>query len=197
MNRTQLASSLIALFVSLPLLAAEEQADVAAFAKQLSGPAAEIASMRAPSPIDATIHSRSALLPVHFSDNGSAELSWQGTLPVENGTLRFVVFEPADSNWQVELVNASGRAVSAASRASRVIDTDFGIEQARVPAMRYDFDKLDGDNWTLRLRAPASAKDGFVLIKGDLCIMKVVCCEFIGRPTRGNWSASALASPRC
>ncbi|MFZ1620324.1 choice-of-anchor X domain-containing protein [Dokdonella sp.] len=167
MNRTQLASSLIALLVSLPLLAAEEPGDVAAFAKQLSGPAAEIASMRAPSPIDATIHSRSALLPVHFSDNGSSERSWQGTLPVENGTLRFVVFEPADSNWQVDLVSAGGRAVSAASRASRVIDTDFGIEQARVPAMRYDYDNLAGDNWTLRLRAPADAKDGFVLIEGD------------------------------
>ena len=167
MNRTQLASSLIALFVSLPLIAAEGDADVTAFAKQLSGPAAEIASMRAPSPVDATIHSRSALLPVHFSDTGSAQRSWQGSLPVENGKLRFVVFEPEDSNWQVELVGESGRAVSAAAQASRVIDTDFGIEQARVPAMRYDFDNLAGDNWTLRLRAPADAKDGFVLIEGD------------------------------
>ncbi|MBX3698315.1 MAG: conditioned medium factor, partial [Dokdonella sp.] len=93
--------------------------------------------------------------------------SWQATLPVENGRLRFAVFEPADANWQVDLLDASGRSVSAASRASRVIDTDFGIEQARVPAMRYDFDRMDGNSWTLRLNGAAGTRDGFVLVEGD------------------------------
>jgi hypothetical protein len=166
-NRTQLALSALALSISAPLFAGENVADAMSFAKQLSGPASEIASMRAPSPIDATIHSRSALLPVHFSNSGPGQSSWQATLPVENGKLRFAVFEPAQENWQVDLLTASGREVSAASRASRVIDTDFGIEGARVPAMRYDYDKLEADNWTLKLRSAAGAKDGFVLIEGD------------------------------
>lgn len=167
MNRTPVALSVLSLCISAPLLAGPGAADVTSFAKQLSGPASEIASMRAPSPIDATIHSHSALLPVHFGDTGSGERSWQGSLPVENGKLRFLVFEQADTNWQVDLVTESGREVSAASQATRVFDTDFGIEQARVPAMRYDYDNLKGDNWTLRLRAAAGAKDGFVLIEGD------------------------------
>ena len=167
MNRTQLSLSVLALFISAPLVAAESSTDVSSFAKQLSGPASEIESMRAPSPVDAAIHSRSALLPVQFSDNGSGERSWQGTLPVENGKLRFLVFEPDDSNWQVNLITAAGREVSAASQASRVFDTDFGIEQARVPVMRYDYDNLQGDNWTLKLNSTAGSKDGFVLIEGD------------------------------
>ena len=167
MNRTQLATCLLAIFISVPLMAAEDTTDVTSFAKQLSGPASEIASMRAPSPVDATIHSRTALLPVHFGDAGSSERSWKSTLPVENGKLRFLVFEPADSNWQVDLVTATGREVSAASRASRVLNTDFGIEQSTVPVTRYDYDNLQGDNWTLKLRSASGAKDGFILIEGD------------------------------
>ncbi len=167
MNRTQLALSVLAMFISAPLMAEQTSADVTSFAKQLSGPASEIESMRAPSPVDAAIHSRTALLPVHFSDAKPGERSWQSTLPVENGKLRFLIFEPADSNWQVDLLTASGREVSAASQASRVFDTDFGIEQARVPVMRYDYDNLQGDSWTLKLRSTAGAKDGFVLIEGD------------------------------
>jgi hypothetical protein len=166
-NRTQLALSVLALSISAPLLAGEAVADVSSFAKQLSGPASEIASMRVPSPIDATIHSRSALLPVHFSGASPAEQSWQATLPVENGKLRFLVFEPSDANWQVDMVSAGGQASPAAARASRVIASDFGIENARVPATRYDYDELQGDAFTLRLHGVAGAKDGFILVEGD------------------------------
>ncbi|MGB0134904.1 choice-of-anchor X domain-containing protein [Dokdonella sp.] len=167
MNRTQLALSLLALSISAPLIAAENSSVAMSFAKQLSGPASEIDNMRAPSPVDATIHSRSALLPVQFSGAGSSERSWQATLPIENGKLRFLVFEPADANWQVDMLTASGRSAPAASRAARVTQSDFGIEQARVPATRYDFEKIDGDSWTLKLRSAAGSKDGFVLIEGD------------------------------
>jgi hypothetical protein len=166
-NRTQLALSVLALSISAPLLAGDGIPDAMPYAKQLSGPPSEIASMRAPSPIDATIHSRSALLPVHFTASGPGQSSWQTTLPVENGKLRFAIFEPAQENWQVNMLTASGSEVPAASRASLVLDTDFGIEQARVPAMRYDYDKLEGDTWTLKLHSAAGAKDGFVLIEGD------------------------------
>lgn len=167
MNRTHLALSVISLFISAPLMAGEAPADVASFAKQLSGPASEIASMRAPSPVDATIYSHTALLPVQFSETRSGVRSWQSRLPVENGKLRFLVFEPANTNWQVNLLSAAGREVSAASQASRVFSTDFGIEHARVPATRYDYDQLKGDNWTLKLNSSAGTKEGFVLIEGD------------------------------
>lgn len=167
MIRTQLALSVVVLLVSASSSGAENIVDTTPFAKQLAGPPTEIPGMRAASPIDATIHSRSALLPVHFGNAGAGALSWQSTLPVENGKLRFLVFEPADTNWQVDLLNGAGRAVPAASSASRVIASDFGIEHARVPATRYDYDNLRGDNWTLRLNGAAGTKDGFVLIEGD------------------------------
>jgi hypothetical protein len=166
-NRTQLALSALALSISAPLIAGEAVADVSSFAKQLSGPASEIASMRAPSPVDATIHSRTALLPVHFSGASPSEQSWQATLPVENGKLRFLVFEPSDANWQVDMVSAAGLASPAASGASRVIASDFGIENARVPATRYDFDELQGDTFTLRLRGATAGKNGYLLVEGD------------------------------
>ena len=116
MNRTHLAFSVLSLFAAAPLLAQGPVEQPASFAKQLAGPPSEIDSMRAPSPVDATIHSRSALLPVQLGANG-----WQGTLPVENGKLRFLVFSPAAADWQVELLNGSGRDVAAASLATRVI----------------------------------------------------------------------------
>lgn len=167
MNRTQLSLCLLALFISAPVLGANSTPDVSAFAKQLSGPPSEMEGMRAASPVDATIHSHSALLPVSFPAAGSGERSWQATLPVENGKLRFLVFEPAGTSWRMDMLNASGRQVSVAANASRVLTTDFGIEQARVPATRYDFDNLQGNSLALRLTGAASTKDGFILIEGD------------------------------
>ncbi len=162
MNRTQFALSVVSLFAAAPLLAQGPAVQPASFAKQLAGPASEIAAMRAPSPVESTIHSRSALLPVHLGARG-----WQGTLPVENGKLRFLVFAPAGADWQVDLLTESGRGVAAASLATRVFETHFGIGEAQVPAVRYDYDNLAGARWTLALSGNAGAGDGFVLIEGD------------------------------
>jgi hypothetical protein len=161
-NRTQSTLSTLLLFAATPLFA-QGDVDALPIAKQLAGPPSELAAMRSPSPTESTIHSRSALLPVRFA--GKSE--WQTALPVENGALRFLVFAPAQMNWQVDLVGASGRSVEAAALATQVIDTDFGIEQSRVPARRYDFDNLQGDRWTLKLGNSAGATDGYVLVEGD------------------------------
>ncbi len=165
MNRTYLVLSVVSLLAAVSLPAHAQVDTTASFAKQLAGPASEIPAMRAPSPVDATIHSRSALLPVQFGDQ-AATRHWQGTVPVENGKLRFLVFAPAQADWQVEMSNGSGRGVAAAALATRVFDTDFGIGEARVPAVRYDYDNLQGDRWTLSLRGN-TAGDGFILIEGD------------------------------
>lgn len=167
MNRIHLAPTVLALLVSSPLLAGDNTLDFAGFAKQLAGPPSEMANMRAASPVDAAIHSRSALLPVSFAQSQGGERNWQRSLPVENDTLRFLVFEPAGTNWRVDMLDEAGRQVPATSRASRVLATDFGIEKARVPATRYEFDKMQGDRWTLTLTGATNAKDGFVLIEGD------------------------------
>ncbi|MBX3692840.1 choice-of-anchor X domain-containing protein [Dokdonella sp.] len=166
MNRTHRLLSAVTLFAAAPLFA-QGDVDVHSFAKQLAGPAAEIEAMRAPSPVDATIHSRSALLPVRFAGSGVGGSTWQTTLPIESDTLRFLVFAPAQANWQIDMVGASGRSMEAAALAARVIGTDFGIGEARVPTVRYDFDNLQGDNWSLKLRSTADAGDGFILVEGD------------------------------
>nr|WP_221282009.1 choice-of-anchor X domain-containing protein [Chiayiivirga flava] len=150
--------------LAAPLSAKESGAPVA---KQLSGPPSEIAAMRAVDPVEATIHSKSALLPVRFATSKSGERSWSGALPVENGALRFLTFSGADAGWQVDLVAPSGRVMPAASLAKRALRTDFGLDDARVPASQYEFAGLQNGSWTLKLRGNAGARDGFVLIEGD------------------------------
>lgn len=161
-NKCKLILAVLAALVAAPAAA---HAEVQSFAKQLAGPASEIESMRAPAAIDAAIHSRSALLPVRFDNAGGR--SWQSKLPVENGKLRFLVFSPQYTHWQVKLQNSVGRDVAAESLATQVLNTDFGIEGARVPATRYDYDNLQGDSWTLKLNSAVAAGDGYVLIEGD------------------------------
>ena len=166
MNPTHCMLSALTLFAATPLLA-QADFDTQAFAKQLAGPPAEIEAMRAPSPVEATIHSRSALLPVRFADTEAGEAAWRTTVPIENGSLRFLVFAPRQASWQVGMVGASGRSTEAGALAARVIDTDFGIGEARVPAVRYDFDNLQGDRWGIELRGGSDAAGGFVLVEGD------------------------------
>lgn len=166
MNRMPCMLSALTLFAAAPLFA-QGNVDVQPFAKQLAGPPAEIEAMRAPSPVEATIHSRSALLPVRFAGTEAGGSSWRTNVPVENGSLRFLVFAPRLANWQVGMVGASGRSTEAGALATRVIDTDFGIGEARVPAVRYDFDNLQGDNWGIELRGSANAAGGYVLVEGD------------------------------
>ncbi len=166
MTRTSSVLSALTLLAAVPAFAQAETSALP-FAKQLAGPPSEIASMRAPLPTEATIHSRSALLPVKFTGEAGGERTWQASLPVEKDALRFLVFAPAQANWQVDLVGASGRGVAAESLASRVFATDFALGEARVPAVRYDLDNLQGDSWSLKLRSGAAAADGYILVEGD------------------------------
>lgn len=88
--------SLLSLLCSLsllsgPLAAAELQP------KQLAGPPEEFAQMRAPDPAESAILSKSALLPVELAPAGQSA-RWQGSLPVENGHLRFMVLS-GDQAW--------------------------------------------------------------------------------------------------
>lgn len=123
--------------------------------------------MRAVDPVEATIHSKSALLPVRFAESKSGERTWQGHLPVENGALRFLAFAGGNAGWQIDLVAPSGREVPAATLAKRANATTFGIDEARLPAQQFDFAGLQNGQWAVKVRAPAGAQDGFLLIEGD------------------------------
>lgn len=181
MNRQILLLSIwSALFASAPLFAQDLSVFDPAEAKQLAGPPSEIASMRAASPVEATIHSRTALLPVHFIADRSGQMRWQADFPLERDEVSVLVFSGAESNanWQLDVRTGSARTIARDAVASRVAAADFGIEGATVPAMRYDYAGLQGERFNLQLRAPAGARDGFVLVEGD------AATELASYPTR-------------
>ena len=136
-------------------------------AKQLAGPPEDFAAMRAPDPVEATIHSRSALIPVDMVA-GKSGTTWHGALPVENGKLRFAVLGPADAGWSVSLTGPQGQKMHPAETAKRGRVSSFGIEGAQVPAQMFEFDNLAKGAWSLDLGSRAkSAGRNFLLIEGD------------------------------
>jgi hypothetical protein len=168
-NRDRLSVSLAAslaaaLLTSVPLAQAADGLP----AKQLAGPPAEFALMRAPDPAAAAIHSKSALLPVEFSADKRGGLSWQGSLPIETGNTRFLVFGGEQGGWSVDLTDPQGRQQKAAAVARHTRPTRFGIEQLNYPAELYQIEGVASGHWTLSLRAePGAGRQGFVLIEGD------------------------------
>lgn len=164
MKSVNLSGSIaLALLLSAPLAQAGEST---VLFKQLAGPAGEIAQMRAPDPAAAAIQSKAALLPVEFDAAGEA--LWQGALPVEKGSLRFLVFSGAASSWQLEMVSPSGEKHAASSLASDLRRSQFGMEKSMLPTDMYSFEGIESGTWTLKVRgAQGVAERGFVLIEGD------------------------------
>lgn len=132
-------------------------------AKQLAGPPAEFARMRAPDPAEAAIVSRSALLPLEFA--GAPVL--EQALPVSaSGRLRFVLMTGGD-DWAVELVSTAGVAMPAADLQRRARATRLGGAADGQPGTMYRLDGLRPGEWTLRLRTTAPGARGYVLLEGD------------------------------
>lgn len=156
----------VAVLATLPLCAFAQSTLVP---KQLSGAPEEFAAMAAPDPAEATIHSKAALLPIELRADKAGGQSWQGTLPVENGRARFLVFAGEPQRWQAELGRPGERQTKAANRVARRANAaDFGLEQAMHAADYYELDQVPSGEWTLKLRAEAGAPArGFVLIEGD------------------------------
>lgn len=136
--------------------------------KQLSGPAEDFAQMRVPDPAESAIYSHSALLPVEMTADASGKLSWQGELPIEGNQARFLVFSGNNADWQLQMTSPNGQRLAADALASAARITDFGLEQARVPANYYALENLDRGRWTLRIDANGSrTRAGFLLLEGD------------------------------
>jgi len=138
--------------------------------KHLTGPPEEFAQMRAPAPAEAAIVSKSALLPVELASARSGDAAqWQATLPVENGSLRFVLLS-GTHDWHPQL-HAHGPANARASAARIVpnaVATRLGSGDAALPAREYRVDSAANGDWTLTLRADgADAQCGYLLLEGD------------------------------
>ena len=136
-------------------------------AKQLAGPASEFASMRTPDPVDATIHSHSALLPVAMFATKSG-MRGQSALPVENGKLRFALLVPEDAAVEVTLNGPRGQKLRGSEGAKAGAASSFGIEEAQVPARLYGFENVAKGMWSIELTSKARlATPGYVLLEGD------------------------------
>lgn len=148
--------------VSTPLAAAELQP------KQLAGPPEEFAQMRAPDPAESAILSKSALLPVELTPAGKSA-RWQGTLPVENGHLRFMVLA-GDQPWEAavtapRVAGARAAAVAPQLQAQRTL---LGSAESGTSGMRYAVESAQNGNWALTLQSAAPvAQRGYVLMEGD------------------------------
>ncbi|WP_355585751.1 choice-of-anchor X domain-containing protein [Xanthomonas cannabis] len=148
--------------VSLPLAAAELQP------KLLAGPPEEFAQMRAPDPAESAILSKSALLPVELAPAGNAA-RWQGTLPVENGHLRFMVLA-GDQAWDAavaapRIAGARAAAVAPQLQAQRTL---LGTAESGASGMRYAVESAQNGAWSLTLQSASPvAQRGYVLMEGD------------------------------
>ncbi|MCS3748417.1 hypothetical protein FHY18_004054 [Xanthomonas arboricola] len=148
--------------VTTPLAAAELQP------KQLAGPPEEFAQMRAPDPAESAILSKSALLPVELTPAGTAA-RWQGTLPVENGHLRFMVLA-GEQAWDAAIsaprvAGARAAAVAPQLQAQRTL---LGTAESGASGMRYAVDTAQNGNWSLTLHSASPvAQRGYVLMEGD------------------------------
>ncbi|KHL65486.1 conditioned medium factor [Xanthomonas euvesicatoria pv. euvesicatoria] len=145
-----------------PLAAAELQP------KQLAGPPDEFAQMRAPDPAESAILSKSALLPVELAPAGQSA-RWQGSLPVENGHLRFMVLS-GDQAWEAavaapQLAGARTAAVATPLQAQRTL---LGSAEHGTSGMRYAVDSARNGAWALTLQSSSPvAQRGYVLMEGD------------------------------
>ena len=159
----------LAIVASLSLSASLVHADDILIPKQLAGPPEEFAQMAAPDPAEATIHSKSALIPITLVGDKSGRYGWQGTLPVESGRARFIVFAGGHALWDVGLTSPTGGVEkSAASFARSTQAADFGPELSAHAADYYALDGLADGKWTISLSAKSGgAERGFLLIEGD------------------------------
>lgn len=159
----------VSVVAGLCLCAPLAQASNTLVPKQLAGAPEEFEAMAPADPAEATIHSKSALIPVELTADKSGARTWQGTLPIENGRGRFLVFGGAHGDWEVDLTTPDGRQEKAAALLARDVKAaEFGIELDAHAADYYALDGVASGNWTVKLHAAGSASNrGFLLIEGD------------------------------
>jgi hypothetical protein len=137
--------------------------------KQLAGGPEDFAALAAPDPAEATIHSKAALVPVEMRADKAGGASWEGSLPVQNGRARVLVFAGEHGAWNLQL-GAPGQAKlsSAVQLARQTVDAEFGLEQDLHAADYYALDGVPSGRWNVKLSAaPGASRRGFLLIEGD------------------------------
>ncbi|MBS0212601.1 MAG: conditioned medium factor [Proteobacteria bacterium] len=138
--------------------------------KQLAGPPSDFDAMKPVATAAATITSKSALVPIRLTGDARQGRTWTGTLPVENGRARFMVFSGNGTPLQVELRDPSGKLMPVSrNSASAAAHTMLGNEAAAFPGDAYSLDSLRNGNWSITVRAndPRASDRGYLLLEGD------------------------------
>jgi hypothetical protein len=171
-NTMQLHRLTLSVLSALVLAAPLAHADDRLVPKQLAGAPDDFAAMAPADVADATIHSKSALVPIRMSADKHGRRVWQGTLPVSGGSARFLVFAGDAGGWRIEAISPDGTTIKSGNELARSAKRgEFGLEEDRHAADFYTLDHLQDGNWTLRIEAKGGdANDGFLLIEGDAAI---------------------------
>lgn len=150
------------------LLTAAAQAQDSLVPKQLAGPPAEFAAMKAPDPASAAIISSSALLPIELQADGAGGFAWQGELAVEASNLRVLLLGGEGADWQMSLrAPGSSREQSSALLRSQFEQTRYGMAGAEYPAELHGFSGLQTGKWGVSIRSSSARHTrGFLLIDG-------------------------------
>ncbi|KRG68464.1 choice-of-anchor X domain-containing protein [Pseudoxanthomonas dokdonensis] len=151
--------------ISLSLFATSSWGQAAPLqAKQLAGPPQEMASMQAADASAGMQFSRSALLPIEFDAAGN----WQGSLPVENDRLQFVLISQKASR-AASLVSPSGQTLDSATLAGNRQAVALDASMPGVSGQRYQFNQAASGDWQVQLQGEPGQR-GFVLVEGDEAI---------------------------
>lgn len=154
--------------------------------KQVAAPPADVLSgrLRTPEPDTTGIASRTALLPVEFTRDGSG-WSWSAQLHITaDGSLVIVPLQPdgveggvePDAGWTLELVDPKGRRLALPGRDDPgLLDADAPVARLDAPlgvlapgrtAPRFEVRAPEPGRWSLQVRSAGPA-GGFVLVAPD------------------------------
>lgn len=184
MQKRQLAflmALLVALFLVTGGLAAPSAADEpeAVFTKQVAGPASDVLDGRSqlPNPAEMGVRSRTAMIPVTFSQAADGSWQWQDSLLVDsNSEMSFMVLSPDAADWELALQTPAGETMrlgQGIDQAGVVQRTgEIGLEQQSFTGDIYTFARPERGAWQMTVRtavAPrtANAPSGYLLLSND------------------------------
>lgn len=123
--------------------------------KNLAGTKEEMDAMRLPMPETTGITSKSAMIPVRFS-NGK----WTADIPVETAEdMRLTLLAPDGQTWQIKLTRDGVESnLRDASLFIERSEGEVGLDGVKYPAEVFAFNYTKGGTWRVEINAPNTGK---------------------------------------
>ena len=138
--------------------------------KQLSGPIEEARSgvMAEVAPIEAGIHSKSAMIPVSLQQTKNGDWRWQGEVAVDNNRFNMVMFSGQDS-WTVNLRQPHAKSAAPAHVLATELDrSSLSLGNNSFEGDYYHFAEAQPGNWAVSVEVDAPIGDkGYLLYSSD------------------------------